>query len=644
MLAFRRNGGSGTARRIGTPRARGEIVVWTDADMTYPNERIPELVRMLLDDSHYDQVVGARLTEEGTHKWLRVPAKWFIRKVAERLSNQQDPGPQLRPARVPPLGGAALPAAAAARVLLRHDDHARVPVATSTTSGTCRSSTRKRAGTSQVPLRPRRLPLHPPGAADGHVLRPAQGAHAAGAVARSSSAGSRPSSTWCDTRSTSRPAPCCSCSPASSSDAGPARGPHRALPGRRCPTMPPRCGTDGCASRWSGPTHPYKGGVAAHTTQLAHELAAAGHDVDAGLVVAPLPGPPLPRRAGGPGRRRGPRRRSRAPSARCAGTGRVLVAHRRQLRGFDLVVIVVVVPVQVPALLALVRRGAAAGARGSRPRAAHRRARAQRRSRTRRTPAAEYLMTRMLRAADAVLVHSGRQAELADGLGARGVVVAELPPHLPGGAAGAVRPRRRPGAPRAGRTTRCGCSRSASSATTRASTCSLRGRAPRCPACTLTVAGELWGDAGRAGPARWPRDPELRGPGAARARATSRPTEVPALLAAPRRPRAAVPHGTASQNVLLGHAPRAAGAGRRRPAPSRADVTDGVDGLLVPPDDAAALAARAAAAARSRASCERLRGGVPDVDIARAVAGVRGRAHRRRAAPATRVGTRGVTR
>jgi len=91
VLAFRRNGGSGTARRIGTLRARGEIVVWTDADMTYPNERIPELVQLLLDDPSYDQVVGARLTEEGTHKWLRVPAKWLIRKIAERLSNQKIP-------------------------------------------------------------------------------------------------------------------------------------------------------------------------------------------------------------------------------------------------------------------------------------------------------------------------------------------------------------------------------------------------------------------------------------------------------------------------------------------------------------------------------------------------------------------------
>ncbi len=91
VMPFRRNGGSGTARRIGTQQAHGEIVVWTDADMTYENERIPELVRILRDDDSYDQVVGARTTEEGTHKWARVPAKWVIRKIAERLSNQKIP-------------------------------------------------------------------------------------------------------------------------------------------------------------------------------------------------------------------------------------------------------------------------------------------------------------------------------------------------------------------------------------------------------------------------------------------------------------------------------------------------------------------------------------------------------------------------
>ena len=91
LMSFRRNGGSGTARRIGTREAYGRIVVWTNADMTYPNERIPEFVQYLLDNSDVDQVVGARTSEQGSHKVLRVPAKWVIRKVAERLSSTKIP-------------------------------------------------------------------------------------------------------------------------------------------------------------------------------------------------------------------------------------------------------------------------------------------------------------------------------------------------------------------------------------------------------------------------------------------------------------------------------------------------------------------------------------------------------------------------
>jgi len=91
VVHFRRNGGSGTSRRIGTKQARGEIVVWTDADMSYPNDRIPDLVRILDEDETIDQVVGARTSEEGSHKWLRMPAKWVIRKIAERLAGQSIP-------------------------------------------------------------------------------------------------------------------------------------------------------------------------------------------------------------------------------------------------------------------------------------------------------------------------------------------------------------------------------------------------------------------------------------------------------------------------------------------------------------------------------------------------------------------------
>jgi glycosyltransferase involved in cell wall biosynthesis len=73
VIAFRRNGGAGTVRRIGSQMAAGEIVVWTDAD--------PSI----------DQVVGARSSEEGSHKLLRVPAKWLIRKIAEQLVGERIP-------------------------------------------------------------------------------------------------------------------------------------------------------------------------------------------------------------------------------------------------------------------------------------------------------------------------------------------------------------------------------------------------------------------------------------------------------------------------------------------------------------------------------------------------------------------------
>lgn len=87
---FAKNRGTGVARRHGTQEAHGNIVVWTDADMSYPNELIPDLVTVLTN-STAQQVVGARRTEEGTYKWARVPAKWLIRKVAEYLSQSEIP-------------------------------------------------------------------------------------------------------------------------------------------------------------------------------------------------------------------------------------------------------------------------------------------------------------------------------------------------------------------------------------------------------------------------------------------------------------------------------------------------------------------------------------------------------------------------
>jgi glycosyltransferase involved in cell wall biosynthesis len=88
LIRHRHNRGSGAARRTGTTAARGQVVVWTDVDMTYPNERIPELVGELHDCDH---VVGARTSEEGTHRAFRVPAKWFIRWLASYLTDTPIP-------------------------------------------------------------------------------------------------------------------------------------------------------------------------------------------------------------------------------------------------------------------------------------------------------------------------------------------------------------------------------------------------------------------------------------------------------------------------------------------------------------------------------------------------------------------------
>ncbi len=88
VMRFLQNRGSGSARKAGTAAARGRVTVWTDVDMTYPNDTIPQLVKEL---DGYDQVVGARRTEEGTMKGLRVPAKWFIRRLASFLTQTKIP-------------------------------------------------------------------------------------------------------------------------------------------------------------------------------------------------------------------------------------------------------------------------------------------------------------------------------------------------------------------------------------------------------------------------------------------------------------------------------------------------------------------------------------------------------------------------
>lgn len=88
LIQFAENRGSGSARKAGSRAARGRVVVWTDADMSYPNDEIPRLVKEL---EGHDQVVGARTSEQGTAKVARVPAKWLIRRLACYLTQTDIP-------------------------------------------------------------------------------------------------------------------------------------------------------------------------------------------------------------------------------------------------------------------------------------------------------------------------------------------------------------------------------------------------------------------------------------------------------------------------------------------------------------------------------------------------------------------------
>ena len=82
------NGGSGSARKTGILNAQAEIIVMLDVDGTYNAFDLP---KMLSYFPEYDQVNGARTSEQGTLKLLRVPAKWFIRRLACYLTKTDIP-------------------------------------------------------------------------------------------------------------------------------------------------------------------------------------------------------------------------------------------------------------------------------------------------------------------------------------------------------------------------------------------------------------------------------------------------------------------------------------------------------------------------------------------------------------------------
>ena len=178
-----------------------------------------------------------------------------------------------------------------------------------------------------------------------------------------------------------------------------------------------------------GPAHPYKGGGARHTTELAHRLAAAGHDVIIESWRAQYPSRLYPgqQTVDVPEGEPYPRTHRRLAWYRPDGW----LAEGRRLRPADLVVFAYLTPLQAPPYLAIM-----AGLR--RP------------ARTvvichnvlphERRPGDVPLTRALLTRADTVITHSAAQAAQARDLAPAATVrTVAMPPHLPGNNQGTER-------------------------------------------------------------------------------------------------------------------------------------------------------------------------------------------------------------
>ncbi len=91
IVQHERNLGYGAALKTGIRRATSEYVAITDADGTYPNQRLPELLE-LAEADRADMVVGARtLKDKVTYPLIRKIPKVFLVRWASWLSGQRIP-------------------------------------------------------------------------------------------------------------------------------------------------------------------------------------------------------------------------------------------------------------------------------------------------------------------------------------------------------------------------------------------------------------------------------------------------------------------------------------------------------------------------------------------------------------------------
>jgi len=82
------NKGYGASIKTGIRESKYETIVITDADGTYPNDQIIEILQEM---KNFDMVVGARIGKHVKIPIIRKPAKWLINSLANYLSECKIP-------------------------------------------------------------------------------------------------------------------------------------------------------------------------------------------------------------------------------------------------------------------------------------------------------------------------------------------------------------------------------------------------------------------------------------------------------------------------------------------------------------------------------------------------------------------------
>jgi glycosyltransferase involved in cell wall biosynthesis len=88
LIEHNHNRGYGAALKTGIRQAQYPLIVITDADGTYPNERIPDLLTLA---ARADMVVGSRTGKNVTYSNLRKIPKWFLVRFAQWVTKTKIP-------------------------------------------------------------------------------------------------------------------------------------------------------------------------------------------------------------------------------------------------------------------------------------------------------------------------------------------------------------------------------------------------------------------------------------------------------------------------------------------------------------------------------------------------------------------------